>query len=228
MLRGTHQVGAAVTLFAVGAVLAEPVWALPIPGTSSELAVHGAAGTLAAVPQWLGLSPVEPPLGPTTALTSLVVAVASGTAPDLDKPRALWARLVFLPLSGGHRHLWHSLLGLALWGALWAFAAPPALAAAASLPAPAGQLAATLYRSWGTLWLAAFAGYASHLLLDSLTIEGVPWLYPLPWRFGLLPVARWRLRTGGLREQWVVLPALLVLGGLIWYQAGAGLLRLTH
>lgn len=226
MLRGTHQVGAAVALFGLGALLARPMWVVPVPFTDRELVVDGVSAALAEAPQrlGLGLGPVSPPLGATAALAVLVAAVAAATVPDLDRPRALWARLAFLPLTHGHRHLWHSLLGLALWAGLLALALPPLLRLAGGVPGLTGA-AADLLRASGAIWLAAVAGYVSHLVLDTLTIEGVPWLYPLPWRLGLPLVARWRLRTGGLREQWLVVPALLVLAGLLWYGSGATLLR---
>ena len=68
------------------------------------------------------------------------------------------------------------------------------------------------------------AGFLSHLILDSLTIEGVPWLFPLQAYYGLPPVSRLRVRTGSLVEQFVVMP--LLLGGIGWigYRAGAELI----
>ena len=64
-------------------------------------------------------------------------------------------------------------------------------------------------------WLAALAlwlGYASHLATDALTRSGIPWLYPNPRRFHLLPL-RLRLTTGSAEEE--ILFVLLSLSALL-------------
>jgi inner membrane protein len=50
-------------------------------------------------------------------------------------------------------------------------------------------------------------GYCSHIVLDAMTVTGVPLLWPWKRRFRLLP-----LRTGGIIER---LFALSMLAGLI-------------
>ena len=50
--------------------------------------------------------------------------------------------------------------------------------------------------------------------MDTLTKEGVPWLLPLPYKFGLPPVRRLRITTGKNIENFVVLPLLVII--LIW------------
>ncbi|MCS7350947.1 metal-dependent hydrolase [Thermoflexus sp.] len=72
---------------------------------------------------------------------------------------------------------------------------------------------ALLWSLLGGLWLrdpgligAWAAGYLSHLFLDALTPQGIPWLWPLSG--GRLRLARWR--TGSLWDH-----AILILGGLI-------------
>lgn len=77
-----------------------------------------------------------------------------------------------LALGIEHRTITHSLLALlAVALVCWRF-----------VPAPAGGL--------------FVFGYASHLVLDSLTPRGVPWLYPLKWRLRTLNIT-----TGSLLDR---------------------------
>jgi membrane-bound metal-dependent hydrolase YbcI (DUF457 family) len=198
MTRGTHQVGAFAaalgTLALLGPLVAGPV-----------------GGALALVGQRvLGMPIVTAPVGWPSLLAYLVAALLGGTAPDLDQPKQVWARALAHTAFGGHRHLSHSLVGLVLIGGLAGLLAEAV--------APALGLAPLL------LWFGFLAGYVSHLGLDSLTVEGVPWLFPVPVYLGLPPWSGLRLRTGGLIEQLVVMPLLLGLIGWIGYAAGAGLL----
>jgi membrane-bound metal-dependent hydrolase YbcI (DUF457 family) len=131
------------------------------------------------------------PIFPAEKFPLLVGAAALGSLlPDLDasqskikhlqlggiKPFLLPSQSIFRAL--GHRTLLHSLLALvyvALAGVLLApfFGWPVALA----------------------LWL----GYASHLAADAATRSGIPFLYPRPRRFYLLPKP-WRIVTGSPAE----------------------------
>ncbi|MGB9825895.1 MAG: metal-dependent hydrolase, partial [Desulfofundulus sp.] len=55
-------------------------------------------------------------------------------------------------------------------------------------------------------------GYLSHLVMDSLNPQGVPWLWPLKRHFGL-PL----IQPCGLVERIIVVPAMLILcGWLAW------------
>ena len=189
MMRGTHQVGA----FAAG---------LGVAAVAQPLLVGGPAGAdlpplLAALAAPLGLPAARSHLPLPSASLYILSALAGALLPDLDKPRGLWPRLVVAGTLGGHRYLSHSLLGVALAGAILyailAFLVPP------------------LGFAGGLLWLGFVIGYLSHLLLDGLTVEGVPWLLPyVRARSSLIPVSRLRVRTGGFVEQYVVMPALLV------------------
>ncbi len=152
---------------------------------------------------------VSPPesLTISTALIAVLANQLGGIAPDIDQPTApLWRNLpvgryvgkVFGALVGGHRFLCHSILGLALFGVvammLLQFLAP-------TMPSIDSNF----------VWLAFMIGMVSHLLMDSLTKEGVPWLLPLPFKFGFPPVRAWRITTGKWVETLVVLPALILL-----------------
>ncbi len=94
----------------------------------------------------------------------------------------LFTWLAVRTIAGGHRGRTHTLLALALLGAgAWYLGLPP--------------------------WALAFlAGYASHLIADSLTRSGIPILWPItPWRFHLLPFGI-RITTGSWLEYALVLP----------------------
>lgn len=160
-----------------------------------------AAAMLAWAPESLRLS---------TLLVALLANQLGGIAPDIDQPTApLWHNLpeghfvgkVFGKLLGGHRFISHSILGLALfaWLAnlLLHFLQP-------LMPHVDIRL----------VWYAFLIGYASHLLMDSFTKEGVPWLLPVPYKFGIPPLRRFRITTGKAMETLVVLPALI--GFAIW------------
>jgi membrane-bound metal-dependent hydrolase YbcI (DUF457 family) len=47
--------------------------------------------------------------------------------------------------------------------------------------------------------------------MDSFTKEGVPWLLPIPFKFGFPPLRRLRVTTGKGMESFVVLPLLIAL-----------------
>jgi inner membrane protein len=144
-----------------------------------------------------------------TAIVALLANLIGGITPDIDQPTApLWRNLpvgkyfgrVFGLLNGGHRFLTHSILGLALFGLathwLLVFLSP-------------------VMRSVdiGLVWWGFMIGMLSHLLLDTVTKEGVPWLLPLPYKFGLPPVKSLRVTTGKFVENWLIFPGLLAFNG---------------
>lgn len=152
---------------------------------------------------------VSPPesLTVSTALIAVLANQLGGIAPDIDQPTApLWRNLpigryfgrVFGALVGGHRFFCHSLLGVALFGVatmmLLKFLTP---------------IMPNIDTNF--VWLAFMIGMITHLLMDSLTKEGVPWLLPLPFKFGFPPVRAWRITTGKWVESLVVLPVLILL-----------------
>lgn len=142
-----------------------------------------------------------------TALAALLANQIGGIAPDIDQPTApFWRNLpvgryvgkVFGALVGGHRFLSHSLVGMGLfatvaWVLLNIF--QPLL--------PRIDI--------GFVWLAFVIGMASHLIMDTFTKEGVPWLLPLPFKIGIPPLRSWRITTGKKVEMYVVLPLLVII-----------------
>jgi inner membrane protein len=140
-----------------------------------------------------------------TVILALVANQIGGIAPDIDQPTApFWRNLPvggifgrFIDkLLGGHRFLSHSLLGVALFGflakILLTFMHPV-------MPKVDIQL----------VWYAFLIGMVSHLIMDTITKEGVPWLLPIPVKFGIPPLRKLRMTTGKSLEKILVLPLLL-------------------
>ena len=103
--------------------------------------------------------------------------------PDIDTSRSRVGRLagplsIRLERRFGHRTLTHSLL---------------ALVGLAALTSP-------LLLIHKSLWIALLAGYASHLLLDTANVSGVPLLWPLRLRFWLVGSRAWRVPYGSPME----------------------------
>lgn len=157
------------------------------------------------------------PLGPITVSTAIIALLANqlgGIAPDIDQPTApFWRNLpiggIFGKITGkmlgGHRFLSHSVIGVALFGFLsWLlleFLSP-------LMP----------HTNIGYVWWAFMIGVVSHLVMDTFTKEGVPWLLPIPVKFGIPPVKSWRITTGKKLELLVILPGLIALNIWFWAQ----------
>lgn len=60
------------------------------------------------------------------------------------------------------------------------------------------------------VWWAFIIGMVSHLIMDSFTKEGVPWLLPIPIKFGFPPIRRLRITTGKAIENFIVLPLIAI------------------
>ncbi len=146
-----------------------------------------------------------------TALISILANQIGGIAPDIDQPTApFWRNLpiggvfgkVVGKLLGGHRFLTHSILGLVILGVL-----AHLLLVALTPVMP--------HVDTGLVWWAFMIGMFSHLVMDSFTREGVPWLLPIPIKFGFPPLKRLRIATGKAAEMLVVFPGIVALD--IWF-----------
>lgn len=146
-----------------------------------------------------------------TALISILANQIGGIAPDIDQPTApFWRNLpiggvfgrIIDKLLGGHRFITHSLLGLALFAVLSKlllnFLHPV-------LP----------HTDINVVWVAFLIGMVSHLIMDTFTKEGVPWLLPLPIKFGFPPIKKLRVTTGKKIETLIIFPGMLIVD--IWY-----------
>ena len=154
----------------------------------------------------VAVSPL-PPLHLATILVALLANQLGGIAPDIDQPTApFWRNLPiggifgrFIgKMLGGHRFLTHSLVGVALMGFLvhWLLTVLQPIM-------PHVQI--------DYVWWAFMIGMVSHLVMDSFTKEGVPWLLPIPIKFGFPPIRKFRITTGKAIESFIVEPTLIVL-----------------
>jgi inner membrane protein len=176
----------------------------------------------------LGMVVLVHPVGNVSLATALVALLANqigGLTPDIDQPTApFWRNLpigglfgrVTDKLLGGHRFLTHSLAGAAAigWLAHWllVFLHPIMPRVDISL-----------------VWWAFMIGIASHLVMDTFTKEGVPWLLPIPYKFGIPPLKDLRVTTGRFVENLIIFPGLLALDAWLLashYQAVHSFLRM--
>jgi len=159
-----------------------------------------------------------------TAILCIFANLVGGVTPDIDQPTApLWRNLpvgkyfgkVFGILNGGHRFLTHSLLGLALFGlaAHWLLV----------FVHPLGP-----HVNIDLMWWAFMIGMLSHLVMDSFTKEGVPWLLPIPVKFGFPPLRKFRITTGHLIEKAAVFPGLIICNVGLYAHNSQKLLSIVH
>lgn len=169
---------------------------------------------LAAATSLLAVMAVLPQL-PTVTFSTVILAVLAnqigGIIPDIDQPTApFWRNLpiggifgkVISKMLGGHRFLTHSILGLALVGI-----------AAHFLLLFLHPIMPSVQTSY--VWWALMIGMLSHLLMDTFTKEGVPWLLPVPIKFGFPPVKSLRVTTDSWVETLIVIPVLIAIAGAI-------------
>jgi inner membrane protein len=155
-----------------------------------------------------------------TGLTALIANMIGGIAPDIDQSTApFWRNLpiggmfgrFFGRILGGHRFLSHSVLGIIIFGLLWYL------------------LLEVLRPSFPNLnmeiiWQAFMIGFISHLIMDTFTKEGVPWLLPIPVKFGIPPIRHLRVTTAGIIEKFLIFPGLILFNVYIFYN-NYGLIR---
>ncbi len=141
-----------------------------------------------------------------TGITAVVVNLIGGITPDIDQPTApFWRNLpifkyvgkTFDKLLGGHRFLSHSIIGAVLFGFAFHYLQ---VVLRPSFPK----------LNMDVIWWSFMIGYISHLIMDTITTEGVPWLLPIPIKFGIPPLKEFRVKTGGLIERFVIFPALMI------------------
>ena len=148
-----------------------------------------------------------------TGITAVVANLVGGITPDIDQPTApLWRNLpvgkyvgkTFDRLLGGHRFLSHSLVGAVLFGYAFHYILQ---VLTPSFP----------HLTMDIIWWSFMIGYASHLVMDTITTEGVPWLLPIPIKFGIPPLKALRVTTGGLLEKFGIFPGLMLVTVYIIY-----------
>lgn len=147
-----------------------------------------------------------------TAVVAFGANMIGGLLPDIDNASSdIWDKvrggsilaMIIKPIIGGHRLISHSILGMAIAGFL--------------LKQFLFAISHILVVDMNIIWWSIMIGYLSHLIADSLTTEGVPWLLPIRIRFGFPPVKFLRIKTGGLLEQLLIFPGLLAINGYLVY-----------
>ncbi len=148
-----------------------------------------------------------------TGLVALTAAMIGGIAPDIDQPTApLWRNLpvasifgrFFGRILGGHRFLSHSVIGIFLFSKGFEFILNILTPSFPNL-------------DMHLVWWAFMIGFVSHLVMDTFTQEGVPWLLPIPYKFGIPPIRAFRIPTGGFIERFVVFPGLILVNVYFYY-----------
>lgn len=154
-----------------------------------------------------------PQMSLATAIMALSACFIGGLAPDLDQPTAnLWRRLplgpffgsLLSPIMGRHRFISHSIVGLFIFGIISKILL--------------NWMSTFVIVDIDIVWSAFLIGFLSHLIADSLTLEGVPWLFPIPINFGFPPLRALRIKTGGFLEKYVVFLSLLIFNLFIFFQ----------
>lgn len=156
------------------------------------------------------------PLPHITLATGMVAVLGNligGIAPDIDQPTApLWRNLpigkyfgrTLGRLLGNHRFLSHSLLGVFLFGLAFHYILKVLTPSFPSL-------------DMNVIWWAFMIGFVSHLIMDTFTTDGVPWLLPIPIKIGIPPIRAFRIPTGGFIERFIVFPLLLLINAYVFY-----------
>lgn len=152
------------------------------------------------------------PMTLATLVASLGANFIGALVPDMDQPTAdLWRRVpagtvfgkLLYPIMGGHRFISHSLLGIFLFGFGTNFLFQ--------------KLGTIVLVDMSIVWIAFMIGFISHLIMDTFTKDGVPWLFPIPIRFGIPPFKFLRFKTGGFVEKSLVFPGLMILNIYLFY-----------
>lgn len=207
----------------------------------SSHVVFGVAGAVA-VDSFLHLS--GPAIfGGSTAVTGALIAqkaifygftALGALTPDIDNARSTLGKHLGPVSKGiqhfaGHRRLFHSIVGLVMvgaiiWGAQYgiglalektgADSATRRLGEALTGLAPGFNVAQGL----GVAFVGLLVGYLLHLVADSLTTGGVPWLWPSHTRFGFPPNYKWRFKSGTWVEKVVVVVVSLAVIGWCVYR----------
>lgn len=159
-----------------------------------------------------------------TLMTSLVGNIVGGLIPDMDQasnklydllPGSDFTGKVVGKLFMGHRNISHSLLGGYLLYKLLEFVLP--------------RLVNTHYVDPHILLVAIMLGFASHLLADSITREGIPLFFPFSVKIGFPPFKFLRVTTDSWVEHLVVLPGVVLYTASVFYYHQSEFFKLlTH
>lgn len=141
---------------------------------------------------------------------SVIANNIGGLFPDIDQAsNRLWDLLpgdhamgnALRKLFLSHRTITHSALGLVI---IW-YIGTQFLS----------KIFNPIYIDGTIVFWSFFIGIISHMIADSLTKEGLPLLFPLPWKIGILPIRALRVTTGSWVENFVVFPGVGVY--MLWF-----------
>jgi len=147
-----------------------------------------------------------------TFIVSFGANMFGSVAPDLDQATAsFWRKFpagsligsIVQPLLGSHRLISHSIIGI--FTANWL------------MTLLLGYTHKFLIVDAKIVLFSFMFGYISHLIMDTFTKEGVPWLFPIPIRFGFPPIKIFRVTTDSMFERGVIYPGLMILNGYLIY-----------
>lgn len=147
-----------------------------------------------------------------TAICAFSANMIGGLLPDIDDASAdIWDKVragsllakLIKPIVGSHRMLSHSIIGMAIIG----FLLKHLLTVASTI----------VLVDMNIVWWSVMIGYLSHLLADSVTTEGVPWLLPIHIRFGFPPIRWLRIKTGTWSESLIFVPLLIGTNAYLFY-----------
>jgi inner membrane protein len=177
------------------------------------------------------------PADPHTTADALVLkgvfygfAALGALTPDIDNARSTLGKHMgvvskeFQHLAG-HRTFFHSIIGLLVVGAVifglqyalgWGLYDLGFQHAGIALGGGSGP-AVDRASVRGVALIALLVGYLLHLIADSLTIGGVPWLWPSKVRFGFPPNRHWRFKTGSKVEPVVVVTVSVAVIACLWF-----------
>jgi inner membrane protein len=206
----------------------------------SSHVVFGVAGAVAA-DSFLHLS--GPAIfGGSTAVSGALIAqkaifygfaALGALTPDIDNARSTLGKRMGIVSKGiqhfaGHRRLFHSIFGLVMVAAI-IYAAQYGIglalqrSGADSATRHLGEVLTGLAPGFniaqglGVAFVGLLVGYFLHLVADSLTTGGVPWLWPSHARYGFPPNHNWRFKSGTWVEKVVVvIVSLAVIGWCVY------------
>ena len=153
------------------------------------------------------------PVSLATGITALLMGLVGGLTPDIDQPTAdLWRKFpagsvigrIFYPFLGGHRNISHSIVGVLFFAWLSKFLFT--------------RIGTVVLVDMNIVWYSFMIGYITHLITDSFTQEGVPWLFPIPFKFGIPPLRFLRIKTASFMEKSVIFPGLLFTNAYLYYR----------
>lgn len=158
-------------------------------------------------------TPVVPTISVATGIGAIGLCFIGGLTPDIDQPTAdLWNRIpagniigrMITPLLGSHRMVSHSFLGIGLFG----FFSYQLFQ----------MLSSVILIDMKIVWISFMTGFLSHLIVDIFNKDGIPLLFPIPWKFGVPPLRFLRITTGGVAEKTLLYPALMIINAYLVYE----------